>query len=102
SLLNSIKYFELGITPFEMPNFQNFNDSGEIPLLISEFSTDQGELKHDVFQKTVQRTLSKLGVAREALEQHSRLKKLVDRVEKIYEDLITHINSARAVAVHKS
>lgn len=85
-----------------MPNFQNFNDSGEIPLLIGEFSTDQGELKYDVFQKTLQQSLSKVGIDREVLEHHSRLKKLVDRVETIYEDLVTHINSTRAVAVHKN
>jgi len=102
SLLNSIKYLELGVTPFQMPNFQNFNDSGEIPVLIGEFSTERGELQYDSFQKILHGTLGKLGIDREALDQNSSLKNLVDRIETIYEALITHINSTGAVAVFKN
>jgi recombinational DNA repair ATPase RecF len=50
SVLNGIKYFELGITPSQQPNFKNFNDSGDSRALIATYQPRE-PLSADQFKK---------------------------------------------------
>ena len=51
SVLNAIKYFELGITPSEKPNFQNFNDSGATSALIAVYELTESKLSDEKFKE---------------------------------------------------
>ena len=49
SVLNGIKYFELGITPSEQANFLNFNDSGATRALVATYRVRESKLSEEQF-----------------------------------------------------
>jgi hypothetical protein len=101
SLLNAIKYFEWGINPSEMPNFENFNDSGKASFLIGSFSVGQTGLNFERLAKALMEAVNGLGIDERSLNHHAPLKQMIDKALSIYEELVVHINSAGAVSVHK-
>jgi recombinational DNA repair ATPase RecF len=63
SVLNAIKYFELGIVPNQQPNFNNFNDSGAQSALVAtykESTLSAEDFKEDLIKKSSCQELWKL------------------------------------------
>lgn len=101
SVLNAIKYFEWGVTPSEQPNFQNFNDSGDTSSLISKFQLKGSGLSEEKFKKQLIKKFTELGIDEGVMSNHPKLKKLFDTVLFIYTELVTRINKAEEITIHK-
>jgi hypothetical protein len=101
SVLNGIKYFELGIKPNEQANFLNFNDSGATRALIATYRVRESKLSEEQFKKDLIKEFIRLRVDEEAINSNAKLKTLFDTVLNIYAQLIARINVAEEVIVWK-
>jgi predicted ATPase len=102
SVLNALKYFEWGITPFQQPNFTNFNDSGAQPALVGTFKVSKSEVSEEKYRARLTKKFADLMIDQAAMSQDPRLRKIFDVVVKIYADLIARINTAEEIVVWKT
>lgn len=101
SVLNAIKYFELGITPSEKPNFQNFNDSGATSALVAIYQLRESKLSEGKFKENLINKFAELKIDERAMNQNLKLKTLFETVLGIYSDLMTRINVSEEITVWK-
>lgn len=101
SVLNAIKYFELGIIPRQQQNFKNFNDSGAEPALVATYRLKESKLSEEDFEQDLIKKLTELGLRQAAVTSNVKLKTLFDTVLAIYTKLIARFNAAEEVVIWK-
>lgn len=100
SLLNAIKYFDLGIVPKEQPNFRNFNAGEDNQFLIAEYSIEESDLSLDRFMRDFYNKYKQLD--KYALDSNDKLKSLVSTIEETYRGLIEELAGARVANIEKT
>lgn len=102
SFLNAIKYFEVDIIPKDQSNFENFNDSGQEPILRAEFSITEKDLSHQSFIESFDEKYKKLGFSAGAISLNPKLEVLRDNIYEIYEGLINELRASGKAIIQKT
>lgn len=101
SLLNSIKYFEIGTVPSQMPKFYNFNKAVTSPLFKTNFLFENSKLSFPTFLKHITVEFEKSNVTENAMIYNAQIKSLVEEIKTIYQNLIEELNDEGKVEIQK-
>lgn len=101
SLLNSIKYFEIGIVPSQMPKFHNFNKSEPSPVFKANFLFENTKLSFPTFLKNFTAELEKSNISEYAVNSNEQIESLVEETKSIYKNLIEELNNEGKVEIQK-
>lgn len=101
SLLNSVKYFEYGITPSKMKNYQNFNKPDIQSKFIAKFSFEGKKLSFQKFAEALEKEFAKSNINENSQRGNTKINDLVEQTNAIYKNLIAELNNEQKVIIHK-
>lgn len=97
SILNAIKYYQLGITPSSMPNFVNFDPSTEQPRFVGQFKINKGDLSLEQLIDDLYARYKGQAITSTTITQDPNFPTLFESVRNTYQEFIEQVETVGTI-----